>query len=71
MSCCRFALLSDGLHRISFDEIVAVMTETGRALPRLYRETSTGGLAALYERRLASEKPDTPGLEPKTGAEPQ
>jgi L-serine dehydratase len=52
MSCCRFALLSDGSHRISFDDAVAVMDETGRALPRLFRETSMGGLAQVYARRL-------------------
>lgn len=32
-------------------EVVAVMRETGHALPSLYRETSTGGLAAAYRRR--------------------
>jgi L-serine dehydratase len=38
-------------HRISYDEVVSVMRETGHALPSLYRETSTGGLAAAYRRR--------------------
>lgn len=41
----NYSLLSDGRHRISFDEVVSVMKETGQALPSLYRETSTGGLA--------------------------
>lgn len=53
LSCARFALLSDGLHRISFDDVVAVLLETGQALPTLYRETATGGLARIYEKRLA------------------
>jgi L-serine dehydratase len=53
MSCCRFALLSDGLHRISFDDVVSVMVDTGKALPALYRETSSGGLAKVYEQRVA------------------
>jgi L-serine dehydratase len=52
MSCAGFALLSDGVHQISFDEVVAVIVETGHALPALYRETSTGGLANIYEKRL-------------------
>jgi L-serine dehydratase len=52
LSCARFALLSDGLHRISFDDAVSVMVETGRALPKLYKETSMGGLASIYERRM-------------------
>ncbi|MBN1422554.1 MAG: L-serine ammonia-lyase, iron-sulfur-dependent, subunit alpha [Planctomycetes bacterium] len=53
LSCSRFALLSDGLHRISFDDAVSVMVETGRALPSPFKETSIGGLAAVYRRRLA------------------
>lgn len=53
VSCCHFALLSDGLHRISFDDAVQVLLETGQSLPRLYRETSTGGLARIYERHIA------------------
>lgn len=51
LSCCHFALLSDGEHKISFDDVVAVMKETGRALPSLYRETSAGGLAKIYRGR--------------------
>jgi len=51
MNCCHFALLSDGGHKISFDEIVAVMKETGQALPSLYRETAGGGIAQAYRRR--------------------
>ncbi len=48
LSCCHFALLSDGVHKISFDDVVAVMKETGQALPSMYRETSAGGLAKVY-----------------------
>ena len=40
-----FAILSDGRHRISFDEVVETMKRTGKDIPSLYRETSTGGLA--------------------------
>ena len=39
------AILSDGRHRISFDKAVDTMKRTGKDLPSLYRETSTGGLA--------------------------
>ncbi len=56
LSCARFALLSDGLHRISFDDVVTVLLETGKALPTLYRETATGGLARVYEKRIAGCK---------------
>jgi L-serine dehydratase len=48
LNCCRFALLTDGRHKIPFDEIVAVMKETGQALPSLYRETSNAGIARAY-----------------------
>lgn len=49
----QMSILSDGSHRISFDDVVAVMTQTGHDLPSLYRETSTGGLAAAYAGRKA------------------
>ena len=51
LSCCHFALLTDGRHKIPFDEIVAVMKETGQALPPLYRETSGAGIAQAYRQR--------------------
>ena len=51
LSCCHFALLSGGEHKISFDEITLVMNETGQALPSLYRETSAGGIAQAYRQR--------------------
>jgi len=51
LNCCQYALLSDGVHKISFDEIVTVMKETGQALPSLYRETSGGGIAQAYRQR--------------------
>lgn len=35
-------------HKVSFDQIVRVMYETGRDMHAGYRETSTGGLAKLY-----------------------
>lgn len=40
-----YAILSDGRHRISFDEVVEVMKKTGKDMPKLYKETSEGGLA--------------------------
>jgi len=51
VSCCNFALLSDGTHKIPFDEVVAVLDETGHSLPSLYRETALGGLAKAYRER--------------------
>lgn len=55
MACLRaidhasYAIMGDGRHKISFDDVVEVMMETGHALPSLYRETSMGGLARIHE----------------------
>lgn len=51
VTCCDFALATDGKHHISFDDVVHVMMETGTHMPVLYKETSTGGLAKKYRGR--------------------
>ncbi|HBF39318.1 MAG TPA: L-serine ammonia-lyase [Firmicutes bacterium] len=51
LDSAEYALLSDGRHRISFDEVVKTMMQTGHDLKLSYRETSTGGLAAIYPRK--------------------
>ncbi len=45
LDCNLYASFSDGFHRVSFDEVVSVMKQTGHDLPSLYKETGTGGLA--------------------------
>lgn len=50
LSCAQMAIMSDGRHRIPFDDVVAVMKQTGIDLPSIYRETSKGGLAKFYDR---------------------
>lgn len=42
-----FAIISDGRHRVSLDDVIKVMKQTGKDLPNLYKETSGGGLAAI------------------------
>ncbi len=42
-----YALLSDGRHLVSFDRVIQAMKQTGHDLPRIYKETAEGGLAAL------------------------
>ncbi len=54
LASAEYALFTDGGHRISYDDVVHVMRETGHALPSLYRETSRGGLAKAYSRRESS-----------------
>jgi L-serine dehydratase len=51
LDCADYALLSDGRHRISFDEAVETMRQTGYDMNSSYRETSTGGLARITSSR--------------------
>lgn len=44
-----YALYTDGRHRVSFDQAVKVMKDTGHDLPSLYKETGEGGLAKEWE----------------------
>ena len=48
LTCARYACATDGSHRVSFDEVVAVMKQTGHDLLSLYRETASGGLVTTY-----------------------
>ncbi len=59
LNCSHFSLLSDGSHRISFDDVTAVLLETGKALTTPYKETSTGGLAKVFASHI---KPPTSSL---------
>jgi len=47
LDCAAYALLSDGTHRISFDQVVETMRRTGLDMHAAYRETSGGGLALI------------------------
>ena len=51
IDCATYALLSDGKHSISFDEVVETMFRTGKDLMSSYRETSSGGLAAIHDSK--------------------
>ncbi len=48
VDCAAYALLSDGHHIVSFDEVVRTMWETGCDMKSIYRETATGGLAKIH-----------------------
>jgi L-serine dehydratase len=48
LDCADYALLSDGKHRITFDEVVETMRQTGIDMNSSYRETAMGGLARVY-----------------------
>lgn len=48
LECAVYALFSDGGHKISFDDAVQTMEETGRDIQSAYRETGIGGLAKTW-----------------------
>lgn len=52
LDCAYLAILSDGTHLISFDDVVEVMLETGKEMSKNFKETSLGGLAKVYAHRL-------------------
>lgn len=47
ISHAAYALTSDGRHRISYDEVLEAMRQTGKDLSARYKETSKGGLAVI------------------------
>lgn len=56
--CATYALLSDGKHRISFDDVVITMKQTGLDMKESYRETSMGGLAVNWKQNARkNQKP--------------
>jgi L-serine dehydratase len=48
VGCAEYAMLTDGEHQISFDNVVETMRRTGADMQQGYRETSLSGLAAVY-----------------------
>ncbi|MEO0122989.1 MAG: L-serine ammonia-lyase [candidate division WOR-3 bacterium] len=51
LDCAVYALQTDGTHKISFDEVVRIMKQTGMDLKIQYRETSGAGLATLLKNK--------------------
>ncbi|MFJ5700133.1 L-serine ammonia-lyase [Arthrobacter sp. NPDC093139] len=45
INAAKMALWGDGLHRVSLDEVIVTMRETGRDMSSKYKETAMGGLA--------------------------
>lgn len=45
VNCARLAVMGDGIHFVSLDQVIQTMLDTGRDLSAKYKETSTGGLA--------------------------
>ena len=45
INACRIAINGSGEHKVSLDEVIATMWETGKNMNSIYKETSKGGLA--------------------------
>ncbi len=45
VEAARLALLGDGTHRVSLDQVIETMFKTGQDMSTRYKETSLGGLA--------------------------
>ncbi len=45
INAAKMALWGDGQHRVSLDEVIVTMRETGRDMNSKYKETALGGLA--------------------------
>jgi L-serine dehydratase len=47
INACRIAMREDGEHKVSLDQVIKTMYETGKDMQSRYKETSLGGLATL------------------------
>jgi L-serine dehydratase len=45
VNAARLAMWGDGTHKVSLDQVIATMRQTGRDMSVIYKETSQGGLA--------------------------
>ncbi|MBZ0215515.1 MAG: L-serine ammonia-lyase, iron-sulfur-dependent, subunit alpha, partial [Fimbriimonadaceae bacterium] len=45
INAAKLSLLGDGIHRVSLDQVIETMRQTGADMQSKYRETSRGGLA--------------------------
>jgi len=45
INAARLAMLGDGTHKVSLDNVIATMRQTGLDMSSIYKETSRGGLA--------------------------
>jgi len=45
VNAARLAMRGDGTHKVSLDQVIATMRQTGVDMSTIYKETSQGGLA--------------------------
>jgi L-serine dehydratase len=56
IDCATYAITSDCDNRVSYDDILATMMQTGRDMNSAYRETAKGGLARFFKDRFLGKK---------------
>lgn len=52
LDCATYALMSDGNNRVSYDDVLATMMQTGLDMNNDYRETARGGLARFFKEKV-------------------
>ena len=57
LDAANYTLFTDGKHRVSLDQVIITMGETGRDLKCAYKETSEAGLAKYYQELSEYFKP--------------
>ena len=62
LDCATYALMSDADNRVSYDDVLATMMQTGLDMHHDYRETSRGGLARFFKKHWLKVKRKTKTL---------
>lgn len=58
LDCATYALMSDGHNRVSYDDVLATMMQTGKDMNQAYRETAQGGLAQFFKQKFLGKGED-------------
>lgn len=45
INAARLAMMGDGIHRVTLDQVIKAMKQTGEGMQSIFKETSLGGLA--------------------------
>lgn len=56
IDCATYAIASDDDNRVSYDDILATMMQTGKDMNSDYRETAKGGLAKFFKQKILRRK---------------
>ncbi len=56
IDCATYAIASDDDNRVSYDDILATMMQTGKDMNSDYRETAKGGLARFFQEKILRRK---------------